>query len=103
MNIYTNDGYYEAIFQLRPEDQEVIKFIKKQLEKKNIKISKEVKSKHGIDYYLTSRKFAVSLARKLKKSFKGDIKVSKSLYSVDRMTSKRLYRLTVCFRLRKEE
>jgi len=96
--IYTKNGYYEAKLQLRPYDKEILDYAKKQIDENNVLISKEIKLKQGIDLYLTSRKFAVILAKKLKKVFGGETKVSKTLYSVDRLTSKNIYRVTVCFR-----
>ena len=62
-------------------------------------ISKEIHKKFGVDLYLSSKKTAVNISRKLKKRYKGEIKLSRKLYSVDRMTSKRLWRVTVLFRL----
>ena len=98
-------GYYEAILQIRPKNQELIKFVNKYIDKNNVGVAKEIESKHGVDFYLDSRKSTTKLGRILKKTFKGDLKVSKTLYSRDRMTSKLIYRITVLFRLKnaKEE
>jgi len=101
-DIYSKDNYYEAIFQLRPYKKEIYDFIIKQIEKNNVLISKEVKLKTGIDFYLTSRKFTTKLGKLLQKTFKGKSTVSKSLYGTNRMTSKLVYRVTVCFRLKEE-
>ena len=99
MTIYSKNQYYEAIFQLRPNNVEVLNIIYGYIEKDESFISKEVHKKFGVDLYLSSKKTAVNIARKLKKRYKGEMKLSRSLYSVDRMTSKRLWRVTVLFRL----
>ena len=101
--IYSNTRYYESILQIRPYTKEVLDFVKKQIDKKeNVFISKEINLKTGVDLYLTSNKFAINLGKLLKKRFKGTLKISKSLYSRDKQTSKLLYRITVCFRLQKD-
>ena len=100
-NVYTKDRYYEAILQLRPNNPLLVLFVKDQLaRRKNVFISKEISTKYGTDLYLTDKKFARDIARKLKQNFNGTIKTSAALYSRDRLTSKLVYRLTVCFRLK---
>jgi len=91
-------NYFEAIIQLRPAKKEVLEFVKDQIKKNNIYVSKEINLKTGIDLYISSRKFANQLLRKLKKTFKGTSKVTKSLHSQDRQTGKLKYRITVLFR-----
>jgi len=102
-----HDKYFEAILQLRPATDEVITFVKNQLDKNpKIFISKEVllKKVNGLDIYLSDRKFTKSLGTKLKKHFKGSmLKLSRSVHSKDRMSSKIRYRLTVLIRLKEEE
>lgn len=66
----------------------------------NTRISKEITKDFGCDIYLSSRKSAVQISKKLKKNFNGDLKVSKTLHSRDRLTSKLIYRVTILFRLR---
>ena len=92
--------YYEAILQLRPADKEILKFVNTQVEKQKEKVSiaKIVELKTGVDIYLTSQRFALALGRKLKKNFKGELKITRSLHKISRITSKKIYRLTVCFR-----
>ena len=93
-------GYYEGTLQLRNPNREVINFIRNQF-KNNRKawIAKEERLKTGIDLYISSNRFLLSLGKKLKKSFKGELKVSRKLHSRDRITSKNVYRMTVLFRL----
>jgi len=93
--------YFEAILQIRPKNKEVLDFIKKQVEKReNDWIAKQEELKYGVDLYISTRKFAIVLGRKLKKSFDGELKVSKKLFKVSRQTSKKVYRVTVLFRVK---
>ena len=93
--------YYEAILQLRPLNGSLVDFILEELKKRpDIFISKKVEYKNGIDLYLSSNAFAKKLGQKLKKKFNGELKISRALYSTNRMTSKLLYRLTILFRLK---
>lgn len=97
--VLCKDGYFEAIIQLRPETEEIIRFINSQIKKAgNVRIQKIVKDKNGTDFYITSQRFARVLGNKMKKSFKGELKTSRLLFSFDRQTSKRIYRVTILFR-----
>ena len=92
--------YYQAIIQLRPADPEVIRFLENSIANNGaVWIAKKIRLKTGIDYYISSNKFARSLGKKMKKSFKGVLKESTKLYSRDKHTSKDLHRVTICFRL----
>ena len=93
-------NYYEGILQLRNPNEETINFIRNQF--KNTKkawIAKEEKLKPGIDYYISSNSFIMALGKKLKKSFKGELKISRKLHTRSRSTGKNVYRVTVLFRL----
>lgn len=93
--------YYEAIIQLRPYNEEVINFIRKKVEeRRNVFITKEINLKTGIDFYLTCQRFARALGQKLKRTFNGELKTSRSLYGIRKGTSKKVYRVTVLFRLK---
>ena len=95
-----NPSYYEAILQLRPADEKVKKFVLDKIaEKKRVFISKEVKLKTGVDLYISDQRFTQSLGKKLKKIFKGKLIKSRKIHTVDRQTSKMVYKVTVCFRL----
>ena len=99
MTIYSNDEYFEAKLQLRPKDQELIDFAKKLIDKnKDILISKEEEYKYGVDFITTSQKQTQNIARQLKRRFKGKITISRKLFKIDRLTSKKVWRVTVCFR-----
>jgi len=93
-------GYYEGTLQLRNPNKEVINFIKNQFKNnEKVHIAKHEKLKTGIDFYISSNRFLLSLGKKLKKSFKGELKTSRKLHSKNKITSKDVYRVTVCFRL----
>lgn len=92
--------YYEAILQLRPTDKRLIEFTLQQIKNSDCNIVKEEKLKTGINLYLSSKSFAVTLTKRLKKKFNGTIKVTKTLHTRDRQTSKNVYRITICFRLK---
>ena len=92
--------YYEGTLQIRNPNQEVINFISNQFKNnEKVWIAKQEKQKAGIDLYISSNKFLLSLGKKLKKSFKGELKISTKLHSRNRLTSKEIHRVTVLFRL----
>ena len=98
--IYTNMRNFQGKLQLRPFKEEIYKFVLKQVKhRSDCFITKEVQQKSGLDIYLTSNHFLMALGKRLKKSFKGTIKLSRTLHTRDKQTSKPLYRVTVCFRL----
>lgn len=94
-----NDQYYEGILQLRNSNQNIIDFIKAQVKKEKVAITKVIKEKTGYDYYITSRKFLHKLAKKLQQNYNGQLKISPKLFSKNRLTSKNVYRLNVLFKL----
>ncbi len=106
MTIYSKDQYYQAKLQLRPCTKEILDFVYNEIDKRDdCLISKEEELKTGIDIYLTSQKFAQILGRKLKLRFRGKTVISRTLFGINRMTSKKVYRVTILFRLeeKKEE
>ncbi len=95
-------SYFEAIIQLRPKDQELVHYVKEKIRNtKDVEIAKEIEKKFGTDLYISSKEFAWKIGQDLKKSFNGILKVSKKTFSIDRRTSKTIYRHTICFRLEK--
>ncbi|MBM3200107.1 hypothetical protein FJZ53_04150 [Candidatus Woesearchaeota archaeon] len=101
--IYRADKYYEGIIQIRPDDKEVLEYVRKKVKEKGAEISREVFFKYGIDVYVTSQKITRNIGEKLKKAFKGELKISKKIFTRSRQTSRDLYRATVLFRRIKEE
>lgn len=99
--ILSKDQYYEAILQLRPKNKKVLDYVLKRIEKrKNVFISRRIELKTGIDLYMNDRRFTMALGKKLKKAFKGEVKLSRKLYGFDRIKGKKIYRVTVLFRLK---
>ncbi|MBT3866045.1 hypothetical protein HOF78_03015 [Candidatus Woesearchaeota archaeon] len=96
-----HEQYYEAKIQLRPFDESLIRFVIDQIDNSGrVRISKTAQIKTGVDIYVSSRRFATSLGKKLKMKFKGGkLVVTKTLFSRNRQASKNIYRVTVLFRL----
>jgi NMD protein affecting ribosome stability and mRNA decay len=95
---FARPNYYQGILQLRDVDNEVVDFVRNQIDKRNdVLITKTVKAGNGIDMYITSQKFIRILGKKLKESFGGELKTSVKLHTKSR-TGKDLYRVNVLFR-----
>lgn len=101
-NVVRPSQYFEGILQLRNPNKKVIDFIlnsvKKQ-SKKGIFISKQVRVKNGIDFYLSSRKYLRTLGGRLFSEFGGKISFNEQLFSRDKQTGKNIYRLNVLFKV----
>lgn len=96
--------YYEAVIQLRPMTEEIMRFINNRLkERPKIFISKIKHVKTGVDIYISSQNYARAIGKKLKKAFKGDLKITRTLHTMDRMSGKQIYRGTILFRLKPKE
>ncbi len=91
---------YEAILQLRGNNDKVEdmqNYVESHL-RENVRITRIKAVKTGVDIYLNSRRFANSVARALNKAFGGIIRINKKLYSVNHLTSKKVYRTSILFR-----
>jgi len=94
--------YYEAILQLRPATQELVDFVMDNLERRGIKVSKVVELKTGLDLYLDNQRYARStLGPLLKRKFKGKLLITRTLYGVNHLTQRLVYRATILFKLNK--
>ena len=92
--------YYEGILQLRTPTQEVVDFVRRKTAKdKKAVIVKEKKAKKGIDVYFSSQKYLRSMGKMLKQRFPGILTISRKLFTVSKITGKRVYRVTVLFRV----
>ena len=58
---------------------------------------KIVEHKNGNDYYMSSNKYIVKLGNSLKKKFKGNVLITRKLFSRSSETSKPIYRVTVLY------
>ena len=91
--------YFQGVLQLRNPNEEVFKLIKNQLKKRpDVWIAKEEKQKNGTDLYFSSNRFLLALGKRIKKSYKGELKISKKIHTRNKMTSRDVYRMTVLFR-----
>ncbi len=96
--------YYEAVIQLRPASDEIMRFIQNRIkERPKVFISKIKQVATGVDIYISSQSYARAIGKKLKKSFKGDLKITRTLHTMDRMSGKQVYRGTILFRLKPKE
>jgi len=100
----TKSGYFEGIFQVRNKKNSnfpalIEKTQEKILARKGVFVSKIIESKTGVDFYISSNKYLISLSKELWKQFGGEIKHSKKLFSRDHMTNKEVYRGTILLRL----
>lgn len=102
MKKYITPKPYQAKIQIRPFDQKVYSFVKKQLKEEGAEITGEFKLKEGVDLLVSSSQAAFHLCKKFKKKFGGETKVTRSLVGENKQAGKRIYRLTVLLRLKKE-
>jgi len=95
-----NDGaYFVSTLQIRPRDDELLEFVKNLAEKDDqVFISRIMPLKEGYNILLSSNKGALKIGKKLDKSFKGELKTTRKLFSRDSQRSKDLFRSTVLFR-----
>jgi len=99
-----SEQYFEAIIQLRHPSQEGINCVVNAIKKKpGVFIAQEIKQKDGVDIYMSSQRFARSIGKLLKKSFKGTLKESKRLFGMNRQKSRQIYRGTILFRFEDKE
>ncbi len=99
--IYRSDQYFQGILQIRPINKKVLDFSTEQIKaSKYCELSKLIENKFGYDLYVTSNKFLQVLGSRLKHRFKeGKIIKSRTLYGKNKMTSREVFRMTICFRL----
>lgn len=102
--IFRSDQYYQGILQLRPHNKQLLEFALAEIKRHpQGELSKLKETKNGFDLYLTSNIFLIALGTKLRKRFPGILKKSRALYGKHRMTSREIYRVTLCFRLQEKE
>lgn len=91
--------YFEGILQIRGEDDTLVDwtFARVKADDKAA-ITKLKKVRGGVDLYMTDQHYLQNLGRKLQENFAGVMKISKRIFTTDKMTSKHVYRVTVLFR-----
>src|SRR3989338_1186485 len=93
-----HEKYFEGVLQLRNPNDEARSYIQNHVKKASaVFVSKIVRHKNGLDYYLSSKKFLHQLVKRLQNSFGGEYSISPRLFSRDRQTSKDIHRINVLF------
>ena len=93
-------AYFEAVLQMRNPTKEVLQFVEKEVaQQKNVFITKKSEVDRGFDYFLTKNNFARRLGEKLQNKFGGLLKTSAQLFTFEKQTGKKVYRLNVLFKL----
>jgi len=90
--------YFEGVLQLRNPNQKIIDFVADYIEEKGAWIAKTTKQKNGVDLDLSSNKVLREIGKRLKNRFPGSLVESKSLFTQNRLTSKKVYRGCVLFK-----
>jgi len=89
---------YSALIQLRPFNREIYSYVINQCKKYNVDIIDQKKFDNGIDILIGPQRIIRMLGRKLKRNFKGTLKITYSLHTFDATKSKKIYRSTLLFR-----
>lgn len=95
-----HEHYFEGILQLRNAPTDVRAYLKNQFErekKKGVHVSDERRVQNGVDFYVTSQAFLKKIGTLLHKKFGGTMKMSVRIFTLDKFTSKDVYRLNVHF------
>lgn len=94
--------YFEGILQLRSSNEEVLSKAHAYVmddsinaKAKGVFINNVEDVKNGVDVYYSSQKYIKNLGSRLVKQFGGILKVTPTLFSHNKQTSKDLYRVTV--------
>ena len=90
-------GYYEGILQLRNPTKKIKEFVDKFLKENKVYIASRNRISNGVDMKVSSNKLLLKLGKMLKSRFRGNLKVSRKLFSQDRLTGKKIWRMTVFF------
>ena len=92
--------YFEGILQVRNAPDDVYAFIRKKLDiekGKGALATNERRVQNGVDVYLTKQGFLKKIGVLLHKKFGGVLKTSVRIFTLDKQTSKDVYRLNVYF------
>ena len=89
--------YFEGTLQLRNCSKEVVCFVHQMMEVYQVSVADKRTYKNGVDYKVSSNKFLLRLHSELPKKFTGNIKLSRRLYTQDKLSGKNIYRLTLFF------
>nr|MBA4405494.1 hypothetical protein [Nanoarchaeum sp.] len=101
--VYQPTVAYQAKIQIRPTDEKVYSFVKSELKKTGNKINQEFQMKDGIDLYVASGHGIFGICKKFKRVFRGEVKTTFSLTTLDVQAGKKVNRLTALLRCKKPE
>jgi NMD protein affecting ribosome stability and mRNA decay len=87
--------YFEGVVQLREGTAEQMDEIFAYINDNNIRISKQIAHKNGVDFYVTSQKFVQQLAKWIPLRYKCQLGTSRTLHTRDTKLNKDLYRVTL--------
>ena len=91
--------YFEGILQIRNGNQNLLHWVYDKIRAdKKATVTKAKKVANGVDLYITDQHYLQNLGKKIKEHQPGILKVSTRLHTVDKMTSRHLYRITVLFK-----
>lgn len=93
-------GSYQGVLQLRNPTKELVDWVVSTTEKDGkatITFSRPVPG--GIDLYYDNQRYLRVLGQKLDKQWPGELKMTRKLFTEDLHTGKKIYRVTVMFRL----
>ncbi len=95
--------YFEGIIQLRGNDEEklsnTVEEILKIYEKSSFGIQRIEHVRGGVDLYSTNNRMSQRVGTFLYKKYGGEYKESKKLFSLNKQTSKEIYRVSILYRL----
>ena len=92
-------NYFEGVLQLRNPTKEIFDFIESEMQKKgNVFITKKRKMKDGFDLYITDQHFLQILGKKMQQKFGGEMKLSETLFSRSKITSRDVFRINIYYK-----
>lgn len=100
-----NTQYFQGILQIRytkDKESKVVEDVADVVEmakQKRVFVTKIVEQKRGVDLYLTSQRYLQVLAKKLQSKWGGILKLTSTLHTRNKQTSKDLYRVTALLTL----
>ena len=98
-----HDLYFEGTIQLRGNDEEklsnIVEEILKIYEKSSFDIQRIENVRGGVDLYSTNNRMSQRVGTFLYKKYGGEYKESKKLFSLNKQTSKEIFRVSILYRI----
>ena len=100
--IHRKAGRFEGVLQLRNPTTKLVDWVYDLVEKeKKADITYTHPLPGGVDMYFSSQRYLRAVGKKLQQRFPGELKSTRKLFTLNIRTGKRVYRVTVLFRLSK--